>query len=106
MSNDIHDPRAGERPLTKAELAAYLRVSVRQVERLMATELIAFFRVGRSPRFTREAIASFERRNGFLAPPLSGKACTRSRGASSRFPFMQEPDREFVRLLPSIAEGS
>jgi excisionase family DNA binding protein len=104
-SNDVHNPPPRERPLNKAELAAYLRCSVRQVERLMASGEIDFFRVGRSPRFTRAAIMEFECAcSGALRPLVLNPR--RTRRASSRFPFSSKPDPAFARLLASDVEGS
>jgi excisionase family DNA binding protein len=102
MSNDTNDRVAAERPLTKAGLAEYLDVSVRQVERLMSARLIEFFRVGRSPRFTRASVAAFERRNGLDAIVFTAVPVRCAHGPSARFPFMPKPDAQFASLLPSV----
>ncbi|MGZ4419643.1 MAG: helix-turn-helix domain-containing protein [Gaiellaceae bacterium] len=94
-------PNRTLRPLNKAELAQHLAISVRQVERLMAWGEIAFFRIGRSPRFSRAALAAFEQRQptrwehsrSQQAPP-AGVVPSRSLSLKG------ESDRAFVELLP------
>ena len=44
---------------TRSEAAAYLRISVRQLNRIVASGRIAFYRVGSSPRFSADQLDDY-----------------------------------------------